>query len=394
MGNIIYIHYGDIYEGLVDSIQPMRMCEAFQDNDHNVIIVYPDFGFKGIGKINSASVWEYYGIEQSFELLPYKFPFRKFAYNRGGPTLALWRGFGMLSILLSLTLSSADLVYSRYHFGVFLLWAMRRLFRFQYKIAFELHEDVKTTLLINTLRQIDTIIVISHGARRLAAETYKISPNKILLEPDAAKLEAFSNIRDIAILLPSNSALKVNRLVYAGSLHEGLPELLCDLGKRLENQIEIIVLGGSEEQIKLNSLIAKEKGCKNLHYLGYVRPSEVPGYLKAADILLLWYPNNLRYIDYISPVKLFEYMAAKKPIVAADFPAIREILNDKENALLVKYNDIDGIEYSIRSLLQDEKLTHALATRARSDVKQFTWKKRAQRILDFVLTESRDRSVL
>jgi glycosyltransferase involved in cell wall biosynthesis len=82
---------------------------------------------------------------------------------------------------------------------------------------------------------------------------------------------------------------------------------------------------------------------------------------------------------YMSPIKIFEYMSHKKPIIASDLSVIREVLN-KNNSLLV---DCDNVKSWIRAIkkLKNEKKRHKLSTQALIDFKNFTWKNRANIII-------------
>jgi glycosyltransferase involved in cell wall biosynthesis len=78
---------------------------------------------------------------------------------------------------------------------------------------------------------------------------------------------------------------------------------------------------------------------------------------------------------------MFEYMAARVPIVASDLPALREVLRHDDNALLVPPGDPAGLAQGLTTVLADPALADRLATRARQDVARHTWQERAGRIL-------------
>ena len=80
-------------------------------------------------------------------------------------------------------------------------------------------------------------------------------------------------------------------------------------------------------------------------------------------------------------MKLFEYMAAGRPIVACDVPALREVLRHGENAWLVAPDDPRSLAEGIRTVLDDQALAARLAERAASDVRARTWEARAARIV-------------
>jgi glycosyltransferase involved in cell wall biosynthesis len=112
--------------------------------------------------------------------------------------------------------------------------------------------------------------------------------------------------------------------------------------------------------------------------------------LAAADVLAL--PNSGRAAVsryYTSPLKLFEYMAAERPIIASDLPALREIIANEETALLVPPDDASALAAAVERLRADPALARRLAANARSAVGAHTWERRAARILDFVRSSDR-----
>ena len=83
---------------------------------------------------------------------------------------------------------------------------------------------------------------------------------------------------------------------------------------------------------------------------------------------------------YASPLKLFEYMALGKPIVASDLSAVREVLRDGETACLVKASDSTSLASGITKVLEHPDLAEQIARRAFDAAASFTWARRAERL--------------
>jgi len=98
------------------------------------------------------------------------------------------------------------------------------------------------------------------------------------------------------------------------------------------------------------------------------------------DVLVL--PNTPGRVSaaYTSPLKLFEYMASGRPIVASDLPALREVLRPDGNAVLVEAGDAGALAAGLARVLADPALASRLAAQARADVRAYTWDSRAGRI--------------
>jgi len=106
-------------------------------------------------------------------------------------------------------------------------------------------------------------------------------------------------------------------------------------------------------------------------------------YQKAFDILLMPFPPNEHYTFYMSPLKMFEYMASGRPIVTSDLPSVREILNEN-NAIFVKPEDPEDLARGIKTALEDKELAQRVSQQAFEDVQFYTWTKRAERIVRFI----------
>jgi glycosyltransferase involved in cell wall biosynthesis len=84
---------------------------------------------------------------------------------------------------------------------------------------------------------------------------------------------------------------------------------------------------------------------------------------------------------YTSPLKLFEYMAAGKPIVASDLPALAEVLRHGENALLAEAGNPDALAAAIRRVLEDRALAERIARTAFDEAPNYSWQRRADRLV-------------
>ena len=176
---------------------------------------------------------------------------------------------------------------------------------------------------------------------------------------------------------------------YAGHLYawKGVDVLLRALA--LVPRAHGLIVGGHDKEPDLDRTrqLASELGIADrVTFTGLLAPGEVPGRLAHTRVLVL--PNTASAIStrFTSPLKLFEYMAARRPIVASDLPAIREVLRDGENALLVPPGDAAAFAAAIERLLDDDATAQRLGAAAYADVGEYSWEKRAER-LEALLTE-------
>jgi glycosyltransferase involved in cell wall biosynthesis len=169
---------------------------------------------------------------------------------------------------------------------------------------------------------------------------------------------------------------------YAGHLYpwKGPDVLVAALG-RLPG-VRGLIVGGLAGEPDLDRIRAQaeREAPGRVTFAGQVDPPRVPGLLRQADVLVL--PNTPGRVSasYTSPLKLFEYMASGRPIVASDLPALREILRPDVNAVLVEAGSPDALAAGLSRVLGDAGLAARLAAQAREDVRDWTWDRRAERI--------------
>ena len=120
-------------------------------------------------------------------------------------------------------------------------------------------------------------------------------------------------------------------------------------------------------------------------YQPHVPPDAVPLHMAALDVCAMPRPFTTHFAYHTSPLKLFEYMASGRAIVATDLPGWADVVTDNVNALLVPPSDVPALVAALRRLQADPALRERLGTQAREDALAcYTWGARAQRILEHV----------
>jgi glycosyltransferase involved in cell wall biosynthesis len=176
-------------------------------------------------------------------------------------------------------------------------------------------------------------------------------------------------------------------LGYTGHLYPGRGrELLLELAKKLP-QVSFLVVGGERQDISNFQAEIQVEQVQNLILTGFVPNAELPLYQAACDVLLMPYQQKVAASSggdiarYLSPMKLFEYLACQRPIVSSDLAVLQEVLNP-QNAILSPADDLAAWVHAIQSLQSDPELRERLARQARQDAQRYTWEMRARRILE------------
>jgi glycosyltransferase involved in cell wall biosynthesis len=127
-------------------------------------------------------------------------------------------------------------------------------------------------------------------------------------------------------------------------------------------------------------------------FTGSVPHDQIPAYLAAIDVAVAPYPALEDY--YYSPLKLFEYMAMRRPVVASAIGQIAEVVDHQQNGWLYPPGDIDALRDALMLLATDPDLRDNLGVRARADVvAQHTWAQNAERLLAWIGRFERKRNV-
>lgn len=170
---------------------------------------------------------------------------------------------------------------------------------------------------------------------------------------------------------------------YAGHLYpwKGV-DLIVEAVLALQDT-RALIIGGHDKEPDLARVkaFATELDCADrITFTGLIPPAAVASRLREADVLVLPNPRSAISSAFTSPLKLFEYMASGRPIVASDLPSIREVLRNEANALLVEPGNPQALVAGIRRIKEDPALRQRLAGQAQVDVREFTWARRAEKL--------------
>lgn len=176
-------------------------------------------------------------------------------------------------------------------------------------------------------------------------------------------------------------------LLYTGNFttmgaDKGISDMLHAL-KKLPD-VFFIAIGGSEKDRTRYGKEAEEAGvASQVELNGFAPQTTLALYQRAADVLVMPFPDTPHYRGNMSPVKMFEYMASGRPIVASDLPTIREVLSDT-NSIIIPPGDRGALAHAVQVLLADPQRGQRLAEQAQGDVRAYSWDERAKKVLSFI----------
>lgn len=236
-------------------------------------------------------------------------------------------------------------------------------------------------------------IVTIHKSLGDKFEKLNVPRKKILILEDAVDINKFQSISDNKISLRKKLKLPLNKklITYSGKLIEGrgVNIIINSANILRDNNLVFLIIGGTKDDIKKWEVFIKKKNISaDILFLGFINHSLIPYYLKASDVLLAPYSLGCKTVNWMSPLKIFEFKAAKVPIIASDVSRLREICNNYECLFFEVDNPIDLSE-KIKLIIKDKDLQFQLIKNAYQKVINNSYEKRCNQIIKFAELENR-----
>ena len=401
MTNLIYLANARMPTEKAHGLQIAQMCEAFAEANCEVTLVVPQR--HNTARLRNQDPWEYFGVHPVFKIkrlwtidivrfLPRPIQSAGFILQ----TICFY-----LSVIAWLRGQPSDVVlYSR---EIYLHLLLGRTFAGRFRV-YEAHRTNHTRFGLwaqeQVLRSSSVVIALTkHLASVLEAQAHR----PVLVEHDGVRAARFVNI-------PSREEARTMLRISPKSFVAGYLGQLQTLGmdKGVGTVVEafklcfqdrtnwsgnLLVVGGPEDKAQAlrQSWVHSGMPENTFHAPGHVPASDVPTYLAACDVCIMPHPWTEFFAYHTSPLKLFEYMAAGKAILATDMPVFHEVLTAGENALFVPPSDPKAMAQALLRLSDDRKLRDRISANNLEAVKYYTWDARAQRILNEI--ESRRSSI-
>ena len=224
------------------------------------------------------------------------------------------------------------------------------------------------------------ILPVSERLGEWLAFEFGLSTDKIQSVPNAVDYDLFNRAP------PASSekwGLDPDKLIvgFIGSIfpYHGVNKLIDSFARIRESRddIQLIIAGDGELLASLKEDVRSRNLEQDVIFTGQVPQKEVPSLIKLFDVAVMPKSNW-----YGSPIKLFEYAAASRAIVAPDTAPVREVFRDGENASIT---DQSHLTETIASLLNNPDLRLELGANASEMVAtRHTWSHNAQRIKNLI----------
>ncbi len=373
---LVYISNSKLPASFAHGVQIMQMCAAFAENGLDVELMVP----QRVGTV-AEDPFGYYNIKRAFKIT--KVPCIDLIYKNNNKLFFYLQFFSFLAVCrLILVFKKYDLLYSRDYIMGF-------LFK---NLILEIHAIPKDAgkfyrYVCGKARAL--VVLTSFIKNKLI--TFSIERDKILVAPDAVDLLKFDiNISREEARKKLGLPLDKKLIGYVGMLRtmgmeKGIDVAIRSLSeiKDKKKDIRLLLVGGLPDDVEFYKNFAKDLGILDMIiFTGMVKHELVPLYLKSLDVAIAPFPKNEHYNFYMSPLKIFEYMASGRPVISTDLPSLREILNN-HNSILVSPNSSTELSQAIIKVFGDDSFSQSITKQALKDVDNYTWMKRAGNILSF-----------
>jgi glycosyltransferase involved in cell wall biosynthesis len=381
---IAYIAHSRFPTEKANGAQIAQVCSALAALGHDVTLVTPTVR-TGI----SGDPFAYYGVPPSFRIV--RLPTFDALASPFVPEAAAF-ALGMFSYTRGLRsfLSSAsfDLLYARSPV------VLPALLRTPVPVVLELHAFPRWGVrrFVRRCNRCRTVVCLT-SLQRDALIHRGVEVQRIVVEPDGVDLRRYAALPSPPAAkerwqLPSDRPVLgyVGSLVTRDILEKGVGEFLgalVDLHRRGREAFGWIV-GGPDAWRRRYEAQARALGIPShsVRFQGAIPFPDVPSAIAACDVCV--YPAPASSHPYFqrdtSPLKLFEYLAAGRPIVSADLPPVRDIV-DEETAAFCRPGDPVSLADTIGAVLDHPEEAAARAVRGKERVKKYAWEERMRRIL-------------
>jgi glycosyltransferase involved in cell wall biosynthesis len=368
--NIYYLSSSIIPSKSANSVHVMKMCNAFMNNGHNITL----FAKKPQTKSgDSMDLYKLYDVM--------KFPINRIMAMPIRGIGSLFYSYGVLKEINKM--NSPDLFYGRD------LWGLLFISNKNIPIIYEAH-----SLPLSKLRKLaEKKLFLNKNFRRLIVISKALKDEYINLYPFLSEMDVLVAHDGADIpqdeFLNKNVDIKNKKIIvgYVGHLYSGRGiELIIQLAKEFCD-IEFIVIGGTDIDVKR----WKKETTKynNIVFYGYIPHGELYKKYQEIDILLAPYQNKVAVAGgkgdtsrWMSPLKIFEYMSYKKPMLVSNISVLKEVLIDEYNCLFCDPENIDEWLLSLKKVINDRDLAFNLGKNAYDDLKKYyLWGIRAEKVI-------------
>ncbi len=372
---IAYVTATEIPSKAANSVHVMKMAQALSQDGHDVHLMCMRTG-DTILPSDPHDICQDYDVAGGFQ-----FHFESISLGSKSKLSRIVHSFKRAMLAKKL---KCDLVFSRCMLTAFFATLFGR------SSIFEIHDSPyslsKLSVFIFKLlikkKKLLFLVVISQALKAHIAQEFKVPLDHIYVAADGA--DPMTAQLTPAPFVKSTDGLDVG---YVGHLYRGRGiNIIAAVAKKIPD-IKFHIVGGTPEDVSYWRVELKD--FSNIHFYGFVPHKEATKYIQNFDVLLAPYQKKVAVsggggntVQWMSPLKIFEYMSAGKAIISSDLPVLHEVLQDRENALLCPAEDVESWVAALNFLKNNPDESVRMGEKAKDIfLEKYTWSKRAQNIM-------------
>ncbi len=364
---ISYLFNSSIPSSNPGSIQVANMCSEMSKLSHDVNLIAPATGL-------DVSFSKFYGVKKSPKIKKIKI-FKKF------PLGLNYYFFSIISVIYGIIIKT-DLFITRNFFTLFLLILIKK------KVIIEVHHDLSSEGRIVKLlykvfdilnnKNIIKVIAITKGVKQFLIKKLNVMPKKIHILPSASALKfRYKNLKKKKNL----------NIGYFGSLDKSKGSEFIIKLSNIDKKNNYFIYGGNSSEVKKLNYLNKSK---NLVIDKSIQYGRINKHISSMDVLLI--PSDTSLIrslggvgnisKFTSPMKLFDYLASGKLIIASDVKVYKEIIQHRKNCIIIKklntivwLKTFNQIQYNLKKINKIKRNAFNLS-------KKYTYTLRAKKLLE------------
>jgi glycosyltransferase involved in cell wall biosynthesis len=366
---IVCISAAQVPSDTANSIQVMKVCQAFKQLGHQVVLLVPG---PRPGTDLRSGLQKHYGLQTLFEIEWLTAPDRRLF-----PWVAVQRARRL----------RADLVYA-WPIQSAALGALAGL-----PVMLEMHDFPSGSFgpvwfrLFLSRRGPKRLLPITFALRQALERKYaRLPEEQVVVAPDGVDLERYASLPNPDAARHQLGLPRADTVLCTGHLYSGRgADLFLNLAGKFP-LASFVWVGGRPQDVAAWKARAAERALVNVSFTGFVPNERIPLYQSAADVLMMPYQRSVatssggNTADVCSPMKMFEYMAAGRAILTSDLPVLHEVL-DESMAVFCPLEEEGAWETALVRLLADEKLRQGLGQSGRAAVARYSWLERARQVL-------------
>jgi glycosyltransferase involved in cell wall biosynthesis len=351
-----------------NSIQVMKVVHALKKTGQDVRLWLPEFK-----KSDWATISDVYGLSTGFDViwLPFSARFKQYdfslkavaaAANWGADVIYTW---ALQAALLARMLGKTTVMefhdFPMGHYGPFLFNIYKRF------------NNKKLTLC--------TTKALAEGIEERFK--YPFSDDELQIAPNGTETERYANLPYPEKARQELGLQEGFTVGYSGHFYPGRGmEMLTEIA-RLLPEINFLWVGGNQEDIVPWQASLAAQSIKNVTITGFISNRRLPLFQATADVLVMPYGKRISgssggdITKVINPMKMFDYLASGKPIIASEIPVFHEILTEETAIFCEPDNAAEWVKV-ITALKNDPEKRSQMGICAKESAEEYTWKNRAR----------------